>query len=159
MEPSRAALPAWRTLLWLALALLLVDVAARRLAWDALLVRRSVRRATARIEPHDVRGREAAATLASLRHASVQVEQPRPIRAVMPVVQPPTPTPAVHKIREPTGPDPAKVAAALDALAGKSPPAKPAEEQPDQHEPSEPPSTSETMSGLLAAKRRTRHQQ
>ncbi len=163
MEPSRAALPAWRTLLWLALALLLVDVAARRLAWDALLVRRSVRRATARIEPHDVRGREAAATLASLRQASVQIEQPRPVRAVhaAPLEEqtPPAPTPAVHVISEPTGPDPAKVTAALDALAGKSPPAKPAEEQPDQQEPSEPPSTGETMSGLLAAKRRARHQQ
>ena len=160
MEPSRAALPAWRTLLWLALALVLIDVAARRLAWDALLVRRSVRRATARIEPHErLRGREAAATLASLRQASVQVEQHRPVRAAAPVEEPLAPRPAVHTtpVPERHGPDPAKVAAALDALTGKSPAAKPEKDEPTEQEPTaEEPPSSETTSSLLAAKRRAR---
>ena len=165
MAPSRAALPAWRTLLWLAIALVLVDVAARRLAWDALLVRRSVRRATARVEPHEVRGREAAATLATLRQASVQVEQPRPQRTMTPLEEPLMPTPAVYTPPPPpppgaperTGPDAAKVAAALDALAGKSPGPKPTQDEPTEPEPTaEQPPPSETTSNLLAAKRRAR---
>ena len=165
MAPSRAALPAWRTLLWLAIALVLIDVAARRLAWDALLVRRSVRRATARVEPHEVRGRAAAATLATLRQASVQVEQPRPVRTMAPLEEPLMPTPAVYITPAPptpaaperTGPDAAKVAAALDALAGKSPGPKPPQDKPTAPEPTaaEPP-PSETTSNLLAAKRRAR---
>ena len=165
MAPSRAALPAWRTLLWLAIALVLIDVAARRLAWDALLVRRSVRRATARVEPHEVRGRAAAATLATLRQASVQVEQPRPVRTMAPLEEPLMPTPAVYITPAPptpaaperTGPDAAKVAAALDALAGKSPGPKPSQDKPTAPEPTaaEPP-PSETTSNLLAAKRRAR---
>jgi len=167
MAPTRAALPAWRTLLWLAIALVLVDVAARRLAWDALLVRRSVRRATARVEPHEIRGREAAATLATLRQASVQLEQPRPERAMTSVEEPPAPTPAVYTPapppsppppeRERTGPDAAKVAAALDALAGKTPPAKPAQDEPTEPAPTaKQPPPSDTTSNLLAAKRRAR---
>ena len=163
MAPSRAALPAWRTLLWLALVLVLVDVAARRLAWDALLVRRSVRRATARVEPHEVRGRAAAATLATLRQASVQVEQPRPRQTMAPLEEPPMPavytppTPPTPAAPERTAPDPAKVVAALEALAGKNPPAKPTQDEPTAPEPTAaetPPS--ETTSNLLAAKRRAR---
>jgi len=167
MAPSRTALPAWRTLLWLAIALVLIDVAARRLAWDALLVRRSVRRATARVEPHEVRGREAAATLATLRQASAQVVQPRPIQTMAPGEQPTVPTHAVYTppapvphsppLPERTGPDPARVAAALDALAGKTPPPKPAQDEPTDPAPTtEEPTPGETTSNLLAAKRRAR---
>lgn len=159
MEPSRAALPAWRTLLWLALALLLIDVAARRIAWDALLVRRSVRRATARVEPHQVRGREAAATLATLRQASVTVEQHRPVRAVAPVEEPLAPAP-IRAVHATPAPDPqqraARVTAALDALSGKSPAAKTATTEPEAAPDPEPPPSSETTSSLLAAKRRAR---
>ena len=160
MPPSRAALPAWQSLLWMALALLLVDVAARRLAWDALLVRRSVRRATARVEAPEVRGRLAAQTLASLRQVSSQPERRRPTHATSPVapVAPAAGTPpvvrAVHTV--PDGPDPAKVAAALDALLERGSTTTPEPEPPPPESTPDQPPPSETTSNLLAAKRRAR---
>ena len=155
MPASRAALPAWRSLLWMALALFMLDVAARRLAWDALLVRRSVRRATARVEAPAVRGRLAAATLASLRQVGDQPRRRRPTEAaapVAPVAGSPRTVPAVHTT--PDGPDPAKITAALDALLERrstaSPEAEPAEPAPEQ------PPPSDTTGSLLAARRRAR---
>ena len=69
----------------------------------------------------------------------------------------PTPAPAVHTTPQRTGPDAAKVAAALDALAGKSPGPKPAQDEPTEPVPTaEEPPPSETTSNLLAAKRRAR---
>ena len=164
MAPSRAALPAWTPLLWLALALFLLDVAARRLAWDALLVRRSVRRATARVEARDVRGREAAATLATLRQVSDQVEHRHTVRPEEPAQEPPTTIPVARAAPEqpPTEAEPVaeptRIAAALDAFLGKPSAAPP--EHPESPEPSEPtpeqtPPT-DTTGSLLAAKRRAR---
>jgi hypothetical protein len=158
MAPSRAALPAWNTLLWLALALLLLDVAARRIAWDALLVRRSVRRATARVEAHEVRGREVAATLATLRRVSDQVEHRQPPPREEPGPAAPRTIPAVHTAPEPVVPVPVaeqtRIAAGLDAFLGKrsaEPPVPPDSAQP----PDETPPT-DTTGSLLAARRRAR---
>ena len=162
MQASWAALPAWRSLLWVALALLLLDVAARRLAWDALLVRRSVRRATARAEAPEVRGRLATATLASLRQVSSQTGHRRPAQGdvpVAPIASSPRTVPAVHTV--PDERDPAKVTAALDALLERRSATAPEPEPPESPESPQPPAQdqpppSDTTGSLLAAKRRAR---
>ncbi len=158
MPPSLSALPAWQTILWLALALVLLDVANRRLAWDFGLLRRLLLQAVARVTPGQLRSREAAATLATLRQVSDSVGRrfdAKPADSVRqsslrhPDTQPQRP-PATSA-RQP--PEPSKVAAAIDALLGKTistaaPPAKP----------SEPPSAdtgpTDTTRSLLAAKQR-----
>jgi hypothetical protein len=58
MVPSVAALPAWQSLLWLALGLLLLDIASRRLAWGYDRLWRLARQAAARVAPSHVRGGE-----------------------------------------------------------------------------------------------------
>ena len=70
MPPSVSSLPIWRTLLWWTMALLLLDVASRRIAWDSHLLRRALATALARVKPARLRAAEAAATLATLRRAS-----------------------------------------------------------------------------------------
>src|SRR6185503_10103519 len=74
MPPSISSLPIWRMLLFWCLGLLLLDVACRRIAWDSNLLRDWTRRAIARVTPAHVRGGEAAATLATLRRVSDEVE-------------------------------------------------------------------------------------
>ena len=148
LVPSRSAVPAWRTLLWLALALLLIDVAVRRLAWDSGALRRSAARAVARVTPAQVHGRQAAATLAALR----QVE-----KATRPGGQAPRPAVAepARPLRSTRPPEPSRVSAAIDALMGRAGKATPSQPKPV---PPPPPNTgsTETTSGLLAAKRRAR---
>jgi len=76
MAPSVSSLPAWRNILWFALAMFLVDVACRRIAWDFALLRRFAASAIARVTPAHVRGGgEAAATLASLRQSGLNIEE------------------------------------------------------------------------------------
>lgn len=82
MPPSVSSLPVWRTLLFWTLALLLLDVASRRIAWDSQLLRRAMAAALARVKPARVRGAEAAATLATLRRASDESAARHPIRGV-----------------------------------------------------------------------------
>ncbi len=157
MAPSRAALPAWQTLLWVALALLLLDVAARRIAWDAALLRRSAVRAAARVTPAHVRGREVAATLASLRRVSEQVDQRSPAQIEPPPAAPatPAPSPASPAARRP---EPSKVTAALNTLLGRRPEPEPETPPPDADTPQDNVGSTETTSSLLAAKRRARRE-
>ncbi len=75
MPPSVSLLPAWRTLLWWTIALLLLDVACRRIAWDYNLVRGFVLATVARVTPAHMRGERAAATLSSLRKVSDDVDR------------------------------------------------------------------------------------
>jgi hypothetical protein len=150
MAPSSAALPAWQAVLWIALALLLLDVASRRLAWGYEQLWAMARQAAARVAPGRVRGQAAAATLASLRNVSVQVGKQRMARSE----PPPRPKPAAPKT-ERAKPEESKIAAAIDVLRGKSTePEKPKEDQEDA--PPEATGSTETTSSLLEAKRRAR---
>jgi uncharacterized membrane protein len=158
MVPSVAALPAWQSLLWVALGLLLLDIASRRLAWGYDRLWRLARQAAARVAPSHVRGGEAAATLASLRQASDELDRQR--GSAEPAAR--QPDQAVHPVPQPTRaePEPSKVAAAISTLLGRSSSSKPrdeeAEEEKDKDAETPGLGSTETTSGLLAAKRRAR---
>ena len=96
MPRSISSLPAWRGLLWMVLALLLLDVACRRIAWDARRVRTFIGVALARVAPASVKGEATQATLASLRQVSGQVERRKEADAetVGPVTPDPVAPPA-----------------------------------------------------------------
>jgi uncharacterized membrane protein/uncharacterized protein YegL len=151
MAPSVAALPAWQSLLWLALGLLLLDVASRRLAWGYDRLWAFVRQAAARVTPSHVGGRAAADTLASLRQMSA--ERGRKRAAPRPAA-PPRARPAAEPAR--SEPEPSKVSAAISALLGKSAPPEAGEAPPPPEAPPPDAGSTETTSGLLAAKRRAR---
>ena len=70
MPPSISNLPAWQPVLLIALALLLLDVAARRLAWNADMVKAALASAVSMVRPGHVRAKRATVTLASLRKVS-----------------------------------------------------------------------------------------
>jgi Ca-activated chloride channel family protein len=162
MPPSVSSLPAWRTILWWTIALVLLDVAARRIAWNSQTIRALVVRAIERVTPGHVRGAEAAATLATLRRVSEQVEDRREaesaglerLKGTGRIAPPPerAVTPAYPEA------DSSRITSALDALLGRSqpPPLKPS--QSDAGTPPAPPGSTETTSSLLAAKRRARQQ-
>jgi Mg-chelatase subunit ChlD len=161
MVPSVAALPAWQMLLWLALGLLLLDIASRRLAWGYGRWWSLARQAAARVAPSHVRGGEAAATLASLREVSAEVDRKQAslghVRQGGPAPSHPRSTRAVPQPTRPE-PEPSKVAAAINVLLGKSAPAEQRDEDSEKEKEPEPETTgsTETTSGLLAAKRRAR---
>jgi hypothetical protein len=158
MVPSVAALPAWPSLLWLALGLLLLDIASRRLAWGYDRLWRLARQAAARVAPSHVRGGEAAATLASLRQASDELDRKRG----SPQPAEPRPRQAAHSVPPPTRaePEPSKVAAAIKTLLGRSSTPEPRDEEAEKEKDKDPETpglgSTETTSGLLAAKRRAR---
>ncbi len=158
LQVSVSVLPAWRTVLWWTLLLVLLDAAARRIAWSYARLRAVAARALARVSSASGRGRQAAATLTSLRRVSDEVDQRLGDRAAAepgpasPEPLPPQASPSLPAA-PPEPPEPSKVTAALDALLGRTKP----EHQPEA--PPEPEATtrpaSETTSSLLAAKRRT----
>ncbi len=152
MPTSVSALPAWRTILWWSLVVVLLDVAARRLAWDFQLLRKFVAMALARVAPAHVRGGEAAATLASLRHVSAQVDRKLSAGAVASAPKPEARRPK-HPPPDIAPPESSKVAAALASFLGKR-----SAQTHEEPQPPEPPisetDASETTSNLLAAKRR-----
>lgn len=156
MAPSFSALPAWQPLLWVVLALLLLDLALRRLAWDAGLLRRSAVRASARTAPGQARGRQAAATLAALRERERTARPPKEPK--LPAAPAPTAEAPAREAPPRQQPEPSGIAAALDALldrAGKKDP-KPPPPKPAAPSATENRGSTETTSGLLAAKRRAR---
>jgi uncharacterized protein YegL len=158
LPASLSALPAWQTILWLALGLVLLDVASRRLAWDSGLLRRLLAQALARVGAGRVRGREAAATLATLRRVSGQLDKQLEARSAEAGRQIAERARGQGKRPPPAAagapPEPSKVSAALNALLGKStpPPARPPQPPPPADEAGSTPTTS----SLLAAKRRAR---
>lgn len=157
-----------------AIALLLLDVACRRLAWSWRGLRSSVASAVARVNPAHLRARDAAATLATLRTSNQQLEQrlsesahglaklkgrstiqiPRHVEEAM----------AKRGSDRAAPPDANQVAAALDALLKREPaPTHPTAPKPsptdaDAAPPPPPPAATETTGNLLAAKRRLREQ-
>ncbi|MCP3904292.1 MAG: VWA domain-containing protein [Planctomycetes bacterium] len=161
MPPSVSLLPAWRTLLVLALALMLLDVASRRIAWSAAAIRATLAHLVGRVTPAHVRAGEAAATLASLREVSsalddrVRAESQRAGTLPKPAPKPRTP----ERPTKAAPPEPSRISAALDAFLGRR--AKKHDEPAEapreaDEEPSRPDAATETTSGLLEAKRRAR---
>lgn len=166
LEPIESSLPAWRSLLWLVLIVMLADIASRRVAWSGDQVRAWWRQAIARLSGREARGEAIASTLGALRQVSQrdrdtqQTAGDRHARS--------TPTAAV---RRPTSqqraqPDQHAVDDAIANLRGTpsraTPPAPPSDD--DSTQPSAPAperSTSDddngpkrTAHGLRAAKRR-----
>jgi hypothetical protein len=160
MPPSVSSLPVWRSLLWWTIALVLLDVAARRIAWNAQTIRNLIRRAVERITPAHVRGAKVTATLATLRRVSQEVDDRQEADAagldrfqVTGKIKPPPD----RTIAPPAKPNQSQVAGALDLLLGRSTATKPT--PPRSEEPAPPnEGSSDTTSGLLAAKRRARKQ-
>jgi hypothetical protein len=161
-------LPGWRTVLWVGLALLLLDIASRRIAWSTGAARRLAARAVARVAPASVRGREAAATLASLRRISAEFDERLESDARdLEKLEPPPPVEPPARYAQPPDappPEPSKIAAVIGSLLGRSrakekdalseePP-----QRPEKEERPEPTGSTETTRGLLEAKRRTRKQ-
>ncbi|MFN7744380.1 MAG: VWA domain-containing protein [Phycisphaerales bacterium] len=76
VQPRQARLPLWTLLIWLALAVLLLDIATRRIAWDRLLMRDA-----APLDAADS-ARRAAQTLASLTRAAAGPRSAQPAPGV-----------------------------------------------------------------------------
>lgn len=185
MPPSVSSLPAWHTILLWSLALLLLDVACRRIAWDYNLLRSAAVRAIEKVTPASVRGSQAAATLATLRRVSDEVDgrqeadavgvvkfkttgriAPPPDREIAPLNPENAPDPAArfdgeslaNKKPAPVR-DASQITAALDALMGRTKPGAP---QSSASSPKPNPADesnlnpAETTGSLLAAKRRAR---
>lgn len=74
LPTSISRLPAWRDLLPWLLALLLLDIAARRIAWDRHILAHGWRAATGRLGARSSRSTRAAATLATLRRRSSELD-------------------------------------------------------------------------------------
>ena len=162
MAPSVSSLPAWRNILWIALAMFLVDVAFRRIAWDFALLRRIVVSAIARVTPAHIRGREVAATLASLRQSSQHIEerlltQPKESPKLRKATKPKRPSAPYETSISSAQSQESKVASALAALRGKLP-SDIAEEPQAQDVRDVETDATETTSNLLAAKRRAQQQ-
>lgn len=176
MQRSASFLPMWRTLLWWALAIVLLDVACRRIAWNYAMVRSAVLAAVRRVTPASVRGEKVAQSLATLqtvnrRVAQQQEEQSRGVvkLAGTGVVAPPprrmtkrAPVDGDIKLQEPQEkqPDKARIGAALDSLLGRrgknTAPSEPPSSPESQSQAPEAADGSSTRSSLLAAKRRAR---
>ncbi len=159
MPVSISLQPVWRALLWTVLALFLLDVAGRRMAWTAAGLRAALARAIARVTPAHVRGQEAAATLASLRQVSADFDDR--VRTDADRVAPLKPTRPAEPVRiAPGKPEPSRVTAALNAFLGRSTgddrEERAGEQAPDPAGPGDSEGSSETTSSLLAAKRRAR---
>ena len=184
MPPSISNLPAWRFLLFAALALLLLDVATRRLAWSAEMIREGLSAAVAKVRPGHVRAKKATVTLASLRKVSEtfddrldsDAEGLEKLKGTGMIAPPPE---RIEPLEDEPSParEPRRVAAAFDTLLGRKR-AKPApepepkaeeEKQPEKAPPAATPEetsetdeddsgigSTETTSSLLAAKRRAR---
>ncbi len=168
---SVSALPAWPIVLWAALAILMLDIACRRIAWRTAhltaLVASVVRR---RPEP---RAASAPATLATLREATSTTRPPRqvedaasptptaeaPMRPYEPVRrepeaegESPAPTPAR---RAPTEEEIRRAIEAMNEHISRDDRSRAAEPAPPAETP--PPDATDTTSRLLRIKRRGRN--
>jgi uncharacterized membrane protein len=125
MPPSVAILPAWQPILLIALTLLLLDVAARRLAWNMDMVKAGLAAAVSKVRPGHVRAAKASATLATLRTVSRTfdervdadsggIEKLKGTGVIAPPPDRPVPAP-----EERPAPEPGRAAAALDVLLGR----------------------------------------
>lgn len=159
-------LPAWRILLWVALGLLLLDVAARRLAWSGrgllLIIRGMGERASA---PSKSRTAEVVSGMAGRKveargGAELSIPQgpeagPLGIAARAAYVKAQSAEGASQATApaKPAGPDARSVEAGLAALLGAP---KPPERRPEAEKPAAPAEEGLDAGGLLEAKRRAR---
>ena len=74
MPHSESSLPIWPVILLWTLALMLLDVACRRIAWDVPMMQRGVAAALAKVTPARLRGGRSAETLSTLRRVSEGLE-------------------------------------------------------------------------------------
>ena len=74
MAPAQSVLPAWRGFLWWLMAVLLVDVASRRIAWDGPGLQRLALMMVGRVSWKDRRGARATATLSGLRQSTATLD-------------------------------------------------------------------------------------
>jgi hypothetical protein len=180
MPRSESSLPIWPTILLWTIALMLLDVACRRIAWDVPTLQRAAAAGLARVSPMRLRGRRSAETLSTLRRVSDAFDErqlsgsegvaklkgtgrlrPPPERVIR---SDGTSTFAADTAAPPASPTPApdrqQVAAALDALLARDAAADSPTEPPTATPTAPPgaslPPASDTTSGLLAAKRRAR---
>lgn len=158
MRDSASLLPAWKLMLPFVIAIVLLDIAARRIAWDAHLIRRALVSAITRVAPARIKGEETKATLAALRQRNAMtgesIESSRPTmdsHRVGPAGQERT----SGDVDEQTRQD--RIQAALDALQGSKSTSKTPQPSPPPPEPVAPDAAA-TTSGLLAAKKRVRDQ-
>jgi Ca-activated chloride channel family protein len=142
---SRSIRPLWRPLLWLLLVLFLLDVACRRIAWDAGAIARWV--AGAIVIGSARREREARTTLDALRKGAAKRRDAQD--------QPPTPVVVSSRKFEaaPGAVASADFAAAVGAAAA-SPSRSPGSAAVNQDAPAQTADEGPTTSRLLAAKRR-----
>lgn len=185
MPRSESSLPIWPTILLWTLAVLLLDIACRRIAWDVPMLRRAALAGLAKVTPMRLRGRRSAETLSTLRQVSTRFDQQQDAQAAGLTklkgtgrIRPPpqrivqsdgTTKPATPEIAQPDSesaprPDATAVAAALDVLAkgngadapSSQPASSPGAEPAQPQPPVAAPQESATTSSLLAAKRRAR---
>jgi hypothetical protein len=145
MRESVSVLPAWRWWMIASLVLLLLDVAARRLAWSAALFELGWRRATRRVTPRQATSASLAA--AARRRRERRTRTPRlagPAASSSEDAPPAEPAPAPRPHERPA-PEP----------AGEVPPKKP---KPDRDEPS-PDERREALDILLGRGGRSQSQQ
>lgn len=151
MPRSASFLPMWRSAMWWALVVLLLDVACRRIAWNYAMVRSGVLAAIERVTPARVRGQKVVESLATLQTVTKRVEREQEQKsqgvtkfAATGIVAPAPPRPKRPKPAaqaEGNGqsdgegetakprPDKARIGAALDSILGRKP--KPPAEKPD----------------------------
>ncbi|MBL8745988.1 MAG: VWA domain-containing protein [Phycisphaerae bacterium] len=145
VRPIRAASPVWSLLLAWAVAVLVLDIGTRRVAWDRLLSKELARewreQAASAVR---ARSEQAAATVASLKRATE--------RAGEPASGAPAPEKLVGKLPDEPAAEPGR-----ERLRVQMAPKPRAEDDVTQNAPSPsvaPDSETSTTSGLLAAKRR-----
>jgi Ca-activated chloride channel homolog len=128
MPRSASFLPIWPTLLIWALAVFLLDVACRRIAWDWPMVKAGVLYAIERVVPARIRGQRVVTTLGTLRRVSEAFDEQQEKQAAgleklrgTGLVMPPPRRPLKPEINaQPSQPDRTRVRSALDAMLGRS---------------------------------------
>ncbi len=150
LQPVRAATPLWPVLLIWTLAVFILDVATRRVAWDRLVSREIARQwkdeAQAAVK---ARGDRAAGALASLKKAAERGAATSP--RSQPRVEVPQPTAAELQASL----DERRKRLRAQMLAQKDPPAaKPSPKPHPEADPDGPQDDPASTTGLLAAKRR-----
>jgi len=180
LPTSRSVLPVWRTILLMTLALMLLDVANRRIAWSAAGVLGALQRTTARAREARQRSREIATAVGTLREGGAATQQKtraarsagsstgadasrarQPAEISFRTAAPqPQPEQKSKRSKKPDQPDRRKVQAALDELLGRTPAQPEADEPPSSKAEVEPTSDEAQPStrSLLEARRKAREQ-
>lgn len=149
LEPVRAATPLWPVLLVWTVAVFILDVATRRVAWDRLVSRELARQwkeeAQATVK---ARGERAAGALASLKKAAERATTTSP--KSQPRVEVPQPSAADLQAAH----DERRKRLRAQMLAQKDPAAKARDVATKEPDPEAPDDDAARTTGLLAAKRR-----